>query len=79
MKPTTRSALTLLRSREWVSGNDLFQVAGTRYGARLNELKNDHGYRWEKRWIKGRAVPFYRLLLPEKPEQLSLTLERVPS
>ncbi len=72
MSPSTRRALTLLLSREWVSGNELFQVAGTRYGARLNELKNDHGYRWEKRWIKGRAVPFYHLLPPEKPEQLRL-------
>lgn len=72
MKPSTRCALTLLLSKEWVSGNELFQVAGTRYGARLDELKNDHGYRWEKRWIKGSAVPLYHLLLPTEPEQLTL-------
>ncbi len=58
MKPSTRRALTLLLSREWVSGNELLQVAGTRYSARLDELKNDLGYSWEKRWVKGRAVPF---------------------
>ncbi len=72
MKPSTRRALTLLLSREWVSGNELFQVAGTRYGARLDELKNDLGYSWEKRWVKGSMVPFYHLLPPEKPEQLTL-------
>ncbi|MCA1570862.1 MAG: hypothetical protein LC798_11195 [Chloroflexi bacterium] len=72
MKPSTRAARELLLSREWVSGNDLFEVAGTRYGARLDELKL-LGYRWEKRWIKGSAVPLYHLLPPE-PEQQTMGL-----
>jgi hypothetical protein len=73
VKPATRRALHQLLSKEWVSGNELFQVAGTRYSARLDELKPD-GYRWEKRWIKGSAVPLYHLLSPE-PEQQTLRLD----
>jgi hypothetical protein len=69
MKPTTGRALTLLLSKEWVSGNELFLVAGTRYGARLDELK-EQGYRWDKRWIRGSRVPHYHLILPH--EQLTL-------
>jgi hypothetical protein len=44
-------------------------VAGTRYGARLDELK-EQGYRWDKRWIRGSRVPQYRLVLPD--EQLTM-------
>lgn len=72
MKPATRRALHLLLSKEWCSGNELFQVAGTRYGARLDELK-PLGYRWEKQWRPGSAVPYYHLLSPE-PEQLRIAL-----
>ena len=72
MKPSTREALTLLLSKEWVSGNELFKVAGTRYGARLDELK-PLGWRWEKRWIKGRRVPMYRIYR-EEPTQLRIAL-----
>jgi hypothetical protein len=69
MKPTTGRALTLLLSKEWVSGNELFLVAGSRYGARLDELKA-LGYRWDKRWVRGSRVPQYRLVLSD--EQLTL-------
>lgn len=72
LKPAARRALALLLSKEWVSGNELFQVAGTRYGGRLNELK-DHGWTWDKRWIKGSAVPLYRIYRAE-PEQLRIAL-----
>ena len=70
MKPATRKALYLLLSKEWVSGNELFQVAGTRYGARLDELKA-LGYSWDKRRVKGSSVPLYRIH-PPQPEQLEL-------
>jgi biotin operon repressor len=69
MKPSTKRALATLLSKEWVSGNELFLVAGTRYGARLDELK-EQGYRWDKRWMRGSRVPQYRLILPD--EQLAL-------
>jgi hypothetical protein len=69
MKPSTKRALDLLLKKSWVSGNELFLVAGTRYGARLDELK-EQGYRWDKRWIRGSRVPQYHLILPD--EQLTL-------
>jgi hypothetical protein len=62
MKPQTRAILHLLLSKEWVSGNELYQIAA-RYGARLDELK-PLGYSWDKRWIKGSSVPLYRLHAP---------------
>jgi hypothetical protein len=73
VKPTTRAALSLLLSREWVSGNDLMEVAGTRYPARLGELK-PLGWRWKKRWVRGRSVPMYRIYRAE-PEQQTLRLD----
>lgn len=74
MKPSARRAYTLLLDGGWHSGNELFRVAGTRYGARLDELKHELGIDWEKRWIRGSAVPLYRLVQPE-PEQQTLRLE----
>lgn len=75
MKPSTRRALELLRAAGggWVSGNRLFQVAGTRYGGRLFELRHEHGMTIEKRPApNGSAVPEYRLV--EAPEQLRIAL-----
>lgn len=71
MKPATRRLLTfMLANPGWQSGNRLFEVAGTRYGARLFELAHEHGYPWEKRYVKGTRVPQYRLLT--EPQQLTL-------
>lgn len=72
LKPSTRRALHLLLSREWVSGNDLMEAAGTRYPARLGELK-PLGWRWDKKYLRGRAVPMYRIYRAE-PEQLRIAL-----
>ncbi|MCC6312232.1 MAG: hypothetical protein IT345_15150 [Trueperaceae bacterium] len=74
MKPTTRRLHTFMLAHrgEWVSGNRLFQVAGTRYGARLFELAHDHDIAWEKRYVKGTRVPEYRY--PVEPEQLRMEL-----
>jgi hypothetical protein len=68
MKPATRRLLLRLQQDEWVSGNELFQVAGTRYGARLDELKA-LGYRWDKKWVHGSRVPLYRLHPPAPVQQ----------
>lgn len=74
MKPRTRAVLNRLLADEWVSGNELFQVGGTRYGARLFELKHEHGIDWEKRPApNGSHVPQYRLV--REPEQQTLRLE----
>ena len=74
VKPTTRRALELLKSREWVHGEALREVAGSRYGARLDELK-PLGYSWEKKRIKGYAVPFYHLVIEDvAPGQIPLPL-----
>ncbi len=67
MKPSTARCLACLRGGEWVSGNQLFEVAGTRYGARLFELRQE-GHVIEKRPAPHSAVPQYRIV--EKPEQL---------
>ncbi len=75
MKPSTARCLARLRGGEWVSGNQLFEVAGTRYGARLFELRTDYGFVIEKRPAPPSAVPLYRIV--EADEQL--TLERVAS
>lgn len=75
MKPSTRRLLHFLLAHrgEWISGNRLFEVAGTRYGAaRLFELAHDHGYEWEKRYVRGTRVPEY--MLPAEPEQLRIAL-----
>ena len=72
MKPQTRRALYLMKSKEWVSGEELREVAGGRYGARLGELK-PLGYRWEKKFIRGYSVPWYHLILPDR----QLTLDDV--
>ena len=71
MKPSTARLAAFLRAHrgEWLSGNRLFEVAGTRYGARLHELAHDHGYAWEKRYVRGTRVPEYRL--PHDDEQLA--------
>lgn len=72
MKPATRRLLAFMLAHrgEWMSGNRLFEVAGTRYGARLFELSHDHGYQWEKRYVRGTRVPEYRL--PSVDEQIAL-------
>jgi hypothetical protein len=74
MKPSTARLLAFLviHRGEWISGNRLFEVAGTRYGARLFELSHDHGYEWEKRYVHGTRVPQYRL--PLEDEQLRIAL-----
>jgi hypothetical protein len=71
LTPAARRALYLLKSREWVNGEELRSVAGSRYGARLDELK-PHGYSWDKKRIRGTPVPYYRLVLPV--QQLPLDL-----
>ena len=72
MKPQTRKLHTFLLAHrgEWLSGNRLFEIAGTRYGARLFELAHDHGQTWEKRYVRGTRVPEYRY--PVADEQLTL-------
>ena len=73
MKPSTRRCLDRLRAGGWVSGNALFQVAGTRYGGRIFELRHEYGYTIERRSApNGSAVDEYRLI--EQPEQLSIAL-----
>ena len=67
MKPQTRRILYLLRSKEWVHGNEMHDIAG-RYGARLDELKA-MGYWWDKEWRPGSAVPWYRIHAPRAPEK----------
>ena len=67
MKPQTRRILYLLRSKEWVHGNEMHDIAG-RYGARLDELKA-LGYTWDKEWRPGSAVPWYRIHAPRAPEK----------
>jgi len=69
MKPSTSRCLARLRGGEWVSGNQLFEVAGTRYGARLFELRQE-GHVIEKRPAPRSAVPQYRIVEPD--EQLRL-------
>ncbi|MCA1572757.1 MAG: hypothetical protein LC798_21185 [Chloroflexi bacterium] len=72
MKPTTRRLAIFMRNHrgQWLSGNRLFEVAGTRYGARLFEMAHDHGIAWEKRYVRGTRVPEYRVPLVD--EQLRL-------
>jgi hypothetical protein len=70
MKPSARRLLTLMLSKEWVSGNEMFEAAGTRYGARLADLK-ELGYTWDKRPVPGSAVPMYRIHPPRQPERHS--------
>lgn len=75
MKPSTQRALNLLRAADggWVSGNRLFQVAGTRYGGRVFELRHEEGLTIEKRPApNGSHVPEYRIV---EDVQLSLTLD----
>jgi len=75
MSPSTRRAYELLKAAEggWVSGNRLFQVAGTRYGGRLFELRHEYGHVIEKRPApNGSHVPWYRLV-PED-EQLTMAI-----
>ena len=68
MKPATRAALSLLLSKEWVSGNELADVAGYRYPARLGELK-PLGFSWDKKYLRGRSVPIYRIHAPQRAER----------
>lgn len=73
MKPSTSRCLEALRAAKggWVSGNALFEAAGTRYGGRIFELRREHGFVIERRSApNGSAVDEYRLR--EKPEQLSM-------
>ncbi len=81
MKPSCKCVLYVLRAADsgWVRGVDLAEVGGFRFGGRIHELRHDFGYRIERRSDPRSAVDQYRLLPPEKPEQLSLTLERVAS
>jgi hypothetical protein len=74
VKPTTARCLARLRQADggWISGNFLFQVGGTRYGARLFELRGE-GFVIEKRPApNGSHVPEYRLV-----EERQLTLDDV--
>ena len=73
MKPSTKRAYHLLLAAHggWVSGNRLFEVAGTRYGGRLFELCHGHDITIEKRPApNGSHVPDYRI--PAVDEQLTL-------
>lgn len=54
----------------WVRGGRLVEVGGTRFGARLFELK-EFGYAHEKRHDPTSAQPMYRLY----PVDRQLTLE----
>lgn len=74
MKPSTARVLDRLRAAggAWVSGNRLFEVGGTRYGARLFELRG-MGFDIQKRPApNGSHVPEYRI--QEEPEQLRIAL-----
>jgi len=73
MKPSTTRALHLLRSVNggWLSGNRLAEVAGYRFGARLEELRRLYGVTIERRSSpNGSAVDEYRI--PVENEQLRL-------
>ena len=75
MKPTCKAVLARLRAADgaWISGNRLFEVGGTRYGARVFELRHLHGHVIERRSARnGSAVDEYRLV--EQPEQLRIAL-----
>ena len=69
MKPSARRALRVLQAANgaWVSGRDLAEVAGFRFGGRLQDLR-DAGWTIESRppqMTKG-SVWEYRLPAPEK-------------
>ncbi len=73
MSPSTRRALELLRSVDgaWVSGNRIADVAGYRFGARLEELRRLEGITIERRRDPtGGPVSWYRI--PVEDEQLTL-------
>jgi hypothetical protein len=74
MKPSTARLLAFLviHRGEWISGNRLFEVAGTRYGARLFELPFVAVVMRQKRYVHGTRVPQYRL--PAEDEQLRIAL-----
>jgi hypothetical protein len=75
MKPSTRLVFDEFAASGfgWVHGNDLLRAAGTRYSARLYDLKHDHGWDHEKRPDPRSSVPWYRIFRSE-PEQLSIAL-----
>ena len=75
MKPTCKAVLDRLRAADgaWISGNRLFEVGGTRYGARVFELRHLYGHAIERRSARnGSAVDEYRLVT--EPEQLRIAL-----
>lgn len=63
------------RPNEWVAGMELMtaEVGGTRAGGRIEELRKA-GHRIESRPdpLRRSAVWQYRLIVPVKPEQLTL-------
>lgn len=72
LKPSALLALQRLQAAHgaWISGNDLADAVGWRYGGRLHELKAA-GYDWEKRYVRGTRVAQYRLV---EPAQLALAI-----
>jgi hypothetical protein len=74
MKPSTSRVLARLVMADgaWISGNRLFEVGGTRYGARLYELRHEHGIDWEKRYVNGTRVPQYRLVPADEQQSMGL-------
>lgn len=75
MSPKTRAAYELLKAADggWVAGGRLIEASGSRFGARLFELRHEYGLTIEKRPApNGSHVPWYRLV-PED-EQLAMEL-----
>lgn len=60
LRASHKRLLTLLSDHQWHTNRELEAVAGNRYGARLNELK-DAGHAWVKEHVSG-GTWRYRLL-----------------
>ena len=75
MKPSTRKVLDIFAASGygWVRGQTLMLQGGSRFGARLHELRRDHGWDHETRPDPTSAMPQYRLYRAE-PEQQQLGL-----
>ena len=72
MKPSARRALRVLQAANggWVSGRDLAEVAGFRFGGRLQDLR-DAGWTIESRpaQMSKSKVWEYRLQQRERPSK----------
>lgn len=75
MKPSTEKVYDIFAANGfgWVRGQTLMLKGGSRFGARLYDLK-EHGWAHETRHDPTSAMPMYRIYRAE-PEQQSLRLE----